>query len=279
MVELVGWNIPAGAKQLAVPPSELDRVTAWHPQVAGTVAVRLEPHPTITQDPANSRQQPQAVSLPVTISGRLDRKARTHAYRFDARKGQKLLFQAEAQDLDFATDAVLRVLDDSGKSLGQAEATMLGRDPELAFTVPQDGAYVLEIRDRLMAGGPRHLYRLRAVLAEPAFALTVTSDRFVAMPGKPLDIPVVVDRRNGFKDEIELLVEGLPPGATTTTAVTPKTTTLRLDATDMPASVPIRITGRVKGQEGPGQVVRAPLAGLNPANTHIWLTIPKPPAK
>lgn len=280
-VELVGWNIPDAAKKLPVEPKPgAHLATAFHPEVAGTGAVRLEPHPAIVRIRPTDPPQPQPIVLPVTISGRLERRNDAHVYQFTGKKGEKLLFQAEARTLGFPLDPVLRLTDAAGKTLAQAESTAAGRDPELAFTLPLDGTYHIELRDLHAEGSARHLYRLRGVVAEPDFDLLLTGDRFVILPGKPLDIPIAIDRRLGFAGEVEISVEGLPQGVTATTvqaapAASAKSVTLRLTAEAMPASVPVRLVGTAKGKPDHARTARAAIDGLAAATTQIWLTIPR----
>jgi hypothetical protein len=277
-VELVGWNIPEAARTLPIErTADLDSVTLFHPQVANTVAVRLEPHPAIVQDKANDRRHPQTLALPVTVSGCLERAEAVHVYRFEAKKGQRLSFQVEAQALGFPLSPVLVLTDAAGKSLARAEGPAPGRDPELSFQVPGDGVYQLEVSDLHGGGGPRFLYRLRATPAEPDFDLSLAADRFVLAPGKPLDIPVTVAARNGFDRPIELVVEGLPEGVTAAplpAAAGTKAITLRLSGGAKPASVPIRIVGKSKGKEELTRTARAALAGLDASTVNVWLTVP-----
>jgi hypothetical protein len=278
-VELIGWNIPDAAKKLAIPQEGTeDRVSVFHAQLANAVDVRLEPHPTLIQAKLNDRQHPQAIGLPVTISGRLERKDEVHFYQFEGKKGEKLFFQVESRAIGFPLEGSLRITDAADKVLAQAESTAQGRDPELAFTVPLDGPYRINLRDFHSQGGPRHLYRLRA-LAEPDFDLTLATDRFVMTAGKPLDIPLTIVRRHGFDREIELTVEGLPAGATATTvstgpAATAKTVTLRLTAEGAPPSGPIRISGKSKGKDEPPRTAKFAVEGLTALSPHVWLTIP-----
>jgi hypothetical protein len=277
-VELAGWNIPEAARKLRIDPApDLDTVTLFHPQVANTVTVRLEPHPAVVQDKGNDHRHPQALTLPVTVSGCLERAEAVHAYRFEGRKGQRLGFQVEARALGFPLSPVLVVTDAAGKPLARAEGPALGRDPELAFQVPGDGAYQLELSDLHAGGGPRFLYRLRAMPAAPDFELSLAADRFVLAPGKPLDIPVTLVGRNGFDRPVEVSAEGLPEGVTAAAlpaAAGAKAVALRLSGGAKPASVPIRIVGKSKGNEALVRPARAALAGLDAATANVWLTVP-----
>lgn len=279
-VDLVGCNIPEAARRLTVTPA-LDSSSAivHHPQVANSVAVRVEPHATLVQTKPNDRQRPQTIALPITISGCLEQADAVHAYRFEARKGQRLIFQAEAQALGFPLTPVLRLVDAAGKSLAQAEGPALGRDPELGYQVSQDGSYQIELRDLHSNGGPRCLYRLRAILAEPDFDLTVATDRLVLTAGKPLEVPITIERRHGFDGAIDLAVEGLPEGVSA--AVLPlapgaKSATLRLSGGTKPASVPLRIVGKASGKQSLVRTAQAAIPGFSATTADLWLTVGKP---
>jgi hypothetical protein len=279
-VDVIGWNIPDTARKLTIKPTDDADSVLFHPQLANTVRVRVEPHTTLVQQKTNGRQQPQTIPLPATISGCLERADSIHAYHCEAKKGQKLTVQVEAQALGFTLNPVLRLLDTSGKALVQAEGAALGRDPEVAFTVPADGKYQIEVRDLHGVGSSRHLYRLRVVLAEPDFELKLATDRFVMTPNKPLDIPITIERRNGHDREIEIVAEGLPQGviaALMPASVGPavKSVTLRLSG-DKPMSGPFRVVGKVVGSGDRPRPARAVLSGLNASSTDLWLMLTPP---
>lgn len=284
-VELIGWNIPDAAKKVTIRPGD-DADTTWlsHPQLANTATVRLEPHPTVTKSADNDPQHPQFIELPVTVSGRIA-KGGADVYQFAAKKGQKLFFQVESRALGYPLDAVLRLTDASGKTLAQVDdpgsRRDAARDPELAFPVPRDDKYFIEVRDLHAFGGLRYVYRLRAVFAEPDYALTLAADRFAITPGKPLDIPVTIDRRNGFNREIEISLEGLPAGVTAlpvkslASGATAKTVALRVSATTGPVSGAIQVVGKVSDQKELTRTARSPITGLKASTARPWLTVLK----
>jgi hypothetical protein len=277
-VEVAGWNVPAAARRLAVRPVPgSDVVTLWHPQLANTVAVLLEPHPCLA---AAAGDRPHPVTLPVTVSGRIETPGAVGRYEFAAKKGQRLSFRADAGSLGSQLDPGLRLTDGAGNRLAQADDAAAGkpgrRDAELSFAVPQDGIYRLEVRDQAGQGSFRHFYRLRATPAVPDYALTVAADRFTLTPSKPLEIPVTVERRNGFDRDVEVRVEGLPDGVTAAAgkAAGPagKTVSLRLEAKAGPVSAPLRIVGTVAGQADTIRTATAPVSGF-PATPSLWLTV------
>jgi hypothetical protein len=285
-VELIGWNIPAAARQRPVSAAEGAEVfRAFDPRWAGYFDVRLEPHPTALETRPADLAKPQRLEIPSTVSGRLEADGEVDRYPFDARKGQRLSFRVEARALGFALDPVLQVADAAGKVLAQMDdpAGRTGsRDPELLFPVPQDGQYVLQIRDLHGAGGPRFVYRLRATLAQPDFSLTLTADRFIVIPGKPVDIQVTIERANGFGEPVEVVPLGLPQGITAAPVSPPsasaKAIAFRLTAVPGASSGPFQLLGRVPAKPGGTRLARFSMPDLNTASPHLWLTVaPAPP--
>jgi hypothetical protein len=276
-VDVVGWNIPDAARKLTVATVDgLDYVTLFHPQLANSLQVRIEPHPVVRQAKPNDRKNPQTIALPVTVCGCVEGAGDIHVYQFEAKKGQRLLFEAEAQALGFPLNPTLRLLDAAGKQLAQAESPKPQADPELAYVVPLDGQYRLELRDLHGIGSARHLYRLRAVFAEPDFTLALTTDRFTLQPGKSVDIPVTVERRHGFTGEIDLTAEGLPEGVSAAAPAGAKPAmTVRLNAgmDARPASGVFQIRGRVHGKDEWTRIARAPTVGVGATTAHIWLSL------
>ena len=271
-VELIGWNIPDTAKQVAVSVE-----TVFHPQFALPVRVRLEPHACAVKSPPANRERPQPIPLPVTVSGRLD-VGEVDVYQFEAKKGQRLLFQVESRELGFALDPTLRLTDAAGKMLAQADDTGMSRDPELAYAVPQDGTYRLEVRDLHGGGGLRYAYRLRATLAVPDYELTLAADRFVVTPGKTLEIPVTIERRNGFDGAVSIHVEGLPEGVSAAIMpATAKTAMLKLTAAKGPLASSFQVVGTVPGKDEWTRRARAVLPGMNATTTQFWLTVAAAP--
>jgi hypothetical protein len=94
--------------------------------------------------------------------------------------------------------------------------------PAYRFTAPADGKYQLLVASRASDSvfGARHSYAVHISRDEQDFRLVALSAE-VAVPDAPVvpaggraGFTVLVDRDNGFAGEIELSVEGLPPGVT-----------------------------------------------------------------
>jgi hypothetical protein len=278
-VELVGWNIPDDLRKFPVAvrgdsltpspsPGGRGEIGLFHPSIANSFFVRLESNPAIVKTKA-TRKEPQGITMPVTINGRLDTPGDVDVYQFDAKKGQKLTFRIEARTLGFPLDPVLHLTDAAGKMLAQTKANAIGADTSLDTTASQDGTYRLEVHDLHSRGGMRYVYLLRAGPITPDFDLKVADDRYTIPLGKPLEIPVTIGRVGGFNQEITLSVTGLPKDVSATP--TAKGLTLRLSADKGAFTGPIRIVGTAK--DGTVRSARATVADLARTTDDLWLTV------
>jgi hypothetical protein len=171
-----------------------------------------------------------------------------------------------------------------GRRGGRRRGADLGRDAELPFTAPADGEYRIEVRDLFDHGGMRHVYRLSVTVPEPDYALTLAADRFTATPGKPLAIPVTVERRDGFDQPIEIQATGLPEGVTSDPVTSlpsggsAKSVTLQITSASGPISGPFRVVGVSPTKEEaqrPSRTATTPSPGGGAPFEDAWLTVLK----
>ncbi len=274
-IELSGWNIPAALrKQTLGSLAAGEMQTVFDPRLAGTATVAVVPHAAIAEVERNGADS-QVVVAPVTISGRIDRPGGTDVFGITAKKGQRLSLRAESRRLGFPLDPALKIFDERGKQLAQADDVSGGRDAELAFHVPADGRYRLSIRDFASQGGPRYVYRLDIMLAEPEFELKLPADSLAITPGKPGELTVDIDRRNGFAEEIGFEVLELPRGITVEPAKSlakgdsAKTVRLRFSAAEGAESGVVQIIGKSAG--GRSQTASAAVADIALRTSDVWL--------
>ena len=298
-VEATGWNIPEAARKLSVAANaDAAEADVSHPQLGNADTVRLEPHATLVEAEPNPPGTLQKITIPTTITGRIDPAHDVDAFRFTAKKGQKLTIRVESGSLGQPLDPVLRLTDSAHKVIaevddpgggggrrgGRRRGPDLGRDAELAFTAPADGEYGIEVRDLFGHGGMRYVYRLSATAPEPDFLVTLAADRYTATPGKPLGIPVTIERRDGFDAPIELRATGLPEGVTSPPVTSlpsgpsAKSVTLQLTQAKGSASGPFRVVG-VSPRQGeaqrPPRTATIPSPGAGASLEEAWLTILK----
>ena len=83
-------------------------------------------------------------------------------FRFTAKAGERLAFEAVARRLNSKLDPVLRLLDSRGRELAFSDdESGLGGDCRLAHTFAASGDYFLELRDISYGGGSEYFFRLR----------------------------------------------------------------------------------------------------------------------
>ena len=109
----------------------------------------------------------QRITLPCTANGQIA-SGEVNRYRFEARKGQRLVISAQARQLvPFMADAVpgwfqpvLAVYDAQGKELAYDDDYRFKPDPVIFFEVPKDGEYVFTINDAIYRGREDFVYRV-----------------------------------------------------------------------------------------------------------------------
>ncbi|MEO8427956.1 MAG: hypothetical protein ABI651_12675, partial [Verrucomicrobiota bacterium] len=100
--------------------------------------------------PATARE----VVLDTVVNGHIDANAADY-FKFAAKKGQRLLIDCQAKDIDSRMEAVLVLFDTSGRELERNR-----RGGLLDFTAAADGEYLVETHDFLYRGGEEYFYRL-----------------------------------------------------------------------------------------------------------------------
>jgi hypothetical protein len=87
-----------------------------------------------------------------------------------------------------------------------------GTDSRLLFTAPEDGDFVVRVRDSRGGAGERFAYRLIVREARPDFAVTFAEAGRVVNPGSGAAFTLNADRKDGFDGDIVCEVAGVPEG-------------------------------------------------------------------
>ena len=252
-VTVIGPNLGECDRSLAItipPDDKRDVFTLFHPRLPGNTVVRSVSGKSVVEVEPNDLAHPQKLWINSAISGRIDPPGERDTFEIDLRKGEKSIFSLESRSFGLPLDAVLQVLDSSGKTLAEADDVSESRDPELTFVVPADGKYRVVVRDLNDRGGPRHAYLLRALAPKPDFTLTLAADKFDVTSGQAAKVVVNIIRNHGFADTIDVMAEDLPDCVVATTARSKasdgsaKSVTLVIRADGCTHSGPFRVIGR-----------------------------------
>ncbi|QEL20948.1 PPC domain-containing protein [Limnoglobus roseus] len=254
------------------------RPVGWNlgmsPIVPSVIAPRQEAHPCFdfTENPSNTPLSP-----PFTLTGCVKEPNAVNVFLVKVTKGKPVTFQVESRKLELPLTPVLRVLDESGKVLTRVEPAQPNADCEAAVTPSKDETLRVEVRDLYHHGGPRFVYRLRAVTLEPDFEAAIATDRIALVPGTPLDVPLKFTIKGGtlalLTADLKLKAEGLPPSVTV--ALVPvdamnKEPKLRFTAEAGGVSKPFRLN--LVGMKI-ARLIVATLTEFDTTTADLWLTV------
>lgn len=182
---------------------------------------------------------------PFTVNGRFPTNAPSLNFDFKANAGQSLWIEVNSSKLDQLTDPRVIVYkvnrdeagkeslqqlaeQDDGAAVGPVGMKLRMRDPYLQFTAPENATYRILLADNSTGARPSDSLNFVLTVREPqpSFELLayqpfpskdpVQSKNWATnlMRGGTESVHVLVLRRDGFSDAIELSVEGLPTGVT-----------------------------------------------------------------
>ncbi len=225
-LELVGFQLPSPPSGTVTPPADLPPGIHLLPLAIGSE--QTSPVPLVVTDlplmieasgENNTFDNAQAVTVPTGVNGRLETEADVDCYAFEAKKGQRYSFEIVARRVQSSVDSYLRILDEKGQQQVVNDDLRQGKrnhaDSQQEFwSPPADGKYIVEVRDVHLRGGPQFPYLLKIERSQPYFELYSDSDKTQLSPGGSGVIFVRCERKNGFAGEVQLAIDGLPHGMT-----------------------------------------------------------------
>ena len=229
-VELRGPNIPVGTRrEVAIPADERSPVlyvTADGPAAGNhDVPFFVSDSPEgIEVEPNDELGSATRLTLPVTMNAQFEKAGDTDLYRVALRAGETFDVETTAHRfLRGPADTRVEILDAAGKMLAESDDGFaldymwmhdyLSTDSRLSFKAPQDGEYIVRVREAAGLFGPRAVYRLSAKLSSPDFQLWQFPDGTpIWGAGSTAATLVKIERLAGYEGNVELSIEGLPSG-------------------------------------------------------------------
>ena len=215
-VAIEGWNLPTASMTLEaadMKPGIVPLKVQYGEAFSNTVPFAVGAFPETKSNDANSTiATAQPIALPIIVNGRISKPGTWNVFKFQGKVTQAIVAEIQARRLDSPLDSVLKVTDESGKTLtfsddwedkGQALLTHHA-DSFLRMNLPADGTYYVHVGDALGDGSEAHAYRLRVSMPHPDFELRVTPCSINARPGSTLAITAQAVRKDGFNGEIQL---------------------------------------------------------------------------
>ncbi len=199
---------------------------------SNAVLVTVSDIPVVLEkDDNDSIAKAQKIALPCLVCGKIDKRGDKDWYSFSAKKSEKVLIKLAGESLGSQADLFFRVVGKDGKSavseLDDKQDPLnikLGSnttDPgSYLFNVPEDGDYSVLVGSRQSSNlfGARHHYQLRLAPPTEDFTLVVMpSSNFrpdvLTIPKGGMNyLSVFAFREEGYKGEINISAENLPPG-------------------------------------------------------------------
>ena len=212
------------------------------------------------------------LTIPGSMTGTIFQFNERDFYSFEAKKDTKLSIALTSRRMGMPMDGVLRVLDLSGKQIAREDDTAKEEDAKLTFQAPADGSYVLEVTDAFMAGGIEWVYRIDVQPLQGDLALSLKADHFTAKMNEEFEVPITVDRRNGFDKPVLVSVEGLDASVTCEAVKAEKDAKevkLKLKATAAFRG-PMRVVAHLEDDKA---WQRTATSSTDPLLLDLWLTV------
>ena len=223
----------------------------------------------------------RALAVNSSISGRISVPGERDVYILPGVKDQRLNLSVQARAFDSLLDPLLTITAEDNSVVSETDDSGSGKyDAETLITVPSTGPLLVSIEDRFQDGGFRYFYTVTCVEPTPEFTATVGANQYVSDKDEPIEVPVTINRTNGFSEQLTISFERLPDGVTTEPVISEKdgdsakAVTLKLHRKhNAPAfSGAVQILCRA-ADTGDRRFAAAAIQNSQARTSDIWLTV------
>ena len=186
-----------------------------------TLPFRISPlGNTLEVEPNNEIAQATSGDVALSFNGVISEPGDVDHFRFGATKGQRLEVTCHARRLRSGIDSVVTIHNlDGGQIAGNDDAR--GPDSGFRFDVPEDGEYILRVKDHLDRGNPEFVYRVEMLPSEPSLRLSIPRIDRYSQTRQTIFVPrgnryavLMNASRRGFGGDLKLDDSQLPEGIT-----------------------------------------------------------------
>lgn len=129
--------------------------------VTRPLRVFVSQYPVVIANEAVRQPDGQELQLPATLVGHINSPGDIDRFRFSAAKGQTLIFDAHARRIGSPLEPVVTIHSTAGREM-PTRVEHHGGDPLVIFQPPDDGQYLLHVRDLRYRGGGDFGFRVEA---------------------------------------------------------------------------------------------------------------------
>ena len=217
-VKFVGIGIATGATRIESVTREVtfpgDQSIESFDYTLETPHEKAKPYAFALSNFAELVEGTEVMELPAAVTGVMDVRFGSKTHSASMKKGDIWQIGAKSRTTSLPLDLDFSLLAPDGKELASIDDVPGSTDPELTFTVPEDGIYRIVLADRSGHSGNRGAsYRLSIDRPQEDFKATVP-DLLSVLTGASTKVSITVVRRGGFQGPINLAIEGLPVGIT-----------------------------------------------------------------
>lgn len=153
------------------------------------------------KEPNNAFDTPQAIPLNVTVQG-VVRSEQVDYFQVECKKGQRLSVEVEAQRLGHTFfDPYVAILDSKRFEIATGDdSPLLGQDGTCSVVIPNDGKYIVQVRETAFQGNDSCLYRLHIGTFPVPKAVFPAGGK----PGEEIEFRFVGDALGEIKQKVKL---------------------------------------------------------------------------
>ncbi len=222
-VSLLGDAAGPTTQAVTLPPSEVEgfalEVTDANGVAPSSLPFRLTNLDNVLEaEPNNTAAEATVALAPGALNGILEAEGDVDYFKFTATKGQTFEVECYGRRLRSAIDPLMYVCNaQGGRITGNDDSR--GPDSYFRFQAPEDGEYLIEVRDHLERGGPANIYRVELTPVVPKVVASTLDIRRYVQPrivipqGGGCGVVVNVARQD-FGGPIDFAGVDLPAGVT-----------------------------------------------------------------